>query len=227
MCHRALESSDFDAAVEAYTAALAVDPQHKHVNKELQLGLCKVQQQMGKGDEAVQVRGLCCGAIGGMLQPPLLLLRRLLVMLGCRPAVKRASRQAVVAAATAATRLHPRSYQALSLPEAAFYQHPLRCVATARTHTQLYLFTVACLLTPTHPPTQACQAALAIEPQWLEASMELIRAMLAAKRHDEAVVKARELLQQHQQNGEVHQVRSEGRSAAGRWEVAEVPLRSG
>jgi len=53
---------------------------------------------------------------------------------------------------------------------------------------------------------QACQAALSMEPQWVEASKELIRALLAAKRHDEAVVKARELLQQHQQDGEIHQV---------------------
>lgn len=53
---------------------------------------------------------------------------------------------------------------------------------------------------------QACQAALAIEPGWLKAAKELVRALLAAKRHDEAVVKARELLQQNQQDGELHQV---------------------
>jgi len=52
---RAVESQDYAGAVEAYTAALAVDPEHKHVNKQLHLGLCRVQQQLGKGDEAVQV----------------------------------------------------------------------------------------------------------------------------------------------------------------------------
>lgn len=52
---RALESQDYTGAVEAYTAALAVDPQHRNVNKQLQLGLCKVQQQLGKAEEAVQV----------------------------------------------------------------------------------------------------------------------------------------------------------------------------
>lgn len=61
---RALESQDLSGAVEAYTAALAVDPQHKQVNKQLQLGLCKVQQQLGKAEEAVQVRNLqgCCSS---------------------------------------------------------------------------------------------------------------------------------------------------------------------
>ena len=52
---RAAESQDYASAVEAYTAALAVDPQHKVVNKDLHLRLCRVQQQLGKGDEAVQV----------------------------------------------------------------------------------------------------------------------------------------------------------------------------
>ena len=47
---------------------------------------------------------------------------------------------------------------------------------------------------------------MSLQPQWLEASKELVRALMAAKRHDEAVVKARELLQQYQQDGEVHQV---------------------
>ncbi len=57
---RALESQDLAGAAEAYTAALAVDPQHRQVNKQLQLGLCKVQQQLGKAEEAVQVgRGGC------------------------------------------------------------------------------------------------------------------------------------------------------------------------
>jgi hypothetical protein len=46
-----------------------------------------------------------------------------------------------------------------------------------------------------------------MEPQHYEASKELVRALLAAKRHDEAVAKARELLQQYQQNADVHQVR--------------------
>jgi predicted negative regulator of RcsB-dependent stress response len=55
---RAVESQDYAGAVEAYTAALAVDPQHKHVNKELQLGLCRVQQQLGKAEEAVLVSGV-------------------------------------------------------------------------------------------------------------------------------------------------------------------------
>jgi DnaJ family protein C protein 3 len=106
---KALESQDFAGAVEAYTAALAVDPQHRQVNKQLQLGLCKVQQQMGKAEEAVL----------------------------------------------------------------------------------------------------ACQAALAIDGQWYEAAKELVRALLSAKRHDEAVVKARELLQQNQQDGEMHQLYAE------------------
>lgn len=53
---------------------------------------------------------------------------------------------------------------------------------------------------------QACQAALAIEPQWYDAAKQLVRALLAAKRFDEAAVKARELLQQNQQDGEMHQV---------------------
>jgi tetratricopeptide (TPR) repeat protein len=52
---RALESGDYAGAVEAYTAALAVDPQHRNVNKQLHLGLCRVQQQLGKAEEAVQV----------------------------------------------------------------------------------------------------------------------------------------------------------------------------
>lgn len=65
---------------------------------------------------------------------------------------------------------------------------------------------------PTHPlttplPPQACQAVLSMEPQHYEATKELVRALLAAKRHDEAVAKARELLQQYQQNADVHQVR--------------------
>lgn len=55
---RAVESQDYAGAVEAYIAALAVDPQHKHVNKELQLGLCRVQQQLGKAEEAVKVSGV-------------------------------------------------------------------------------------------------------------------------------------------------------------------------
>ena len=69
MLCRALESQDFAGAVEAYTAALAVDPQHRQVNKQLQLGLCKVQQQMGKAEEAVLVGvnrfGLGAGAGAG------------------------------------------------------------------------------------------------------------------------------------------------------------------
>jgi hypothetical protein len=56
---------------------------------------------------------------------------------------------------------------------------------------------------------QACQAALAIDGQWYEAAKELVRALLSAKRHDEAVVKARELLQQNQQDGEMHQLYAE------------------
>lgn len=71
---RALASMDYAGAAEAYTAALAVDPAHRHVNKQLQLGLCKVQQQLGKAEEAVQVSQgrtqqrmcLCLGA-GGWL----------------------------------------------------------------------------------------------------------------------------------------------------------------
>jgi hypothetical protein len=55
---RAVESQDYAGAVEAYTAALAVDPRHKHVNKELQLGLCRVEQQLGRAEEAVQVSGV-------------------------------------------------------------------------------------------------------------------------------------------------------------------------
>jgi DnaJ family protein C protein 3 len=106
---KALESGDYAGAVEAYTAALAVDPQHRNVNKQLHLGLCRVQQQLGKAEEAVQ----------------------------------------------------------------------------------------------------ACQAALAIEPQWYDAAKQLVRALLAAKRFDEAAVKARELLQQNQQDGEMHQLYAE------------------
>lgn len=61
---------------------------------------------------------------------------------------------------------------------------------------------------------QACQAALTIEPQWYDAAKQLVRALLAAKRFDEAAVKARELLQQNQQDGEMHQVRKATERAA-------------
>jgi Flp pilus assembly protein TadD len=54
--------------------------------------------------------------------------------------------------------------------------------------------------------SQACQAALAIEANYYDATKELIRAMLAAERFDEAVNLARNALQQHQQDGEMHQV---------------------
>jgi tetratricopeptide (TPR) repeat protein len=53
---------------------------------------------------------------------------------------------------------------------------------------------------------QACQAALAIAPDYYEATKELIRALLAAERFEEAVNLARNALQQHQQDGELHQV---------------------
>jgi Flp pilus assembly protein TadD len=54
--------------------------------------------------------------------------------------------------------------------------------------------------------SQACQAALALEPDYYDATKELISAMLAAERFDEAVNLARNALQQHQQDGEMHQV---------------------
>lgn len=63
----------------------------------------------------------------------------------------------------------------------------------------------ACLLCANLP--QACQAALAIQPDYYDATKELIRALLAAERFEEAVNLARNTLQQHQQDGEMHQVR--------------------
>eukprot|EP00879_Flechtneria_rotunda_P016714 GHRR01017491.1.p1 GENE.GHRR01017491.1~~GHRR01017491.1.p1 ORF type:complete len:455 (+),score=141.28 GHRR01017491.1:1053-2417(+) len=103
---RASEAQDFAEAEQQYTAALAVDPQHHLVNKELQLQLCRVRLLLDKGEQAVQ----------------------------------------------------------------------------------------------------ACEAALAVDSGLYAAHKELIRALLAAKRHDEAVNKARMLLQQHQNDGEVHQL---------------------
>lgn len=53
---------------------------------------------------------------------------------------------------------------------------------------------------------QACQAAIALDAGFYDALKELVKAMLANKQFDEAVNMARNLLQQHQNDGEVHQV---------------------
>uniref|UniRef100_A0A383VTQ7 J domain-containing protein n=1 Tax=Tetradesmus obliquus TaxID=3088 RepID=A0A383VTQ7_TETOB len=104
--NRAFEAQDYPEAEQQCQAALAVDPQHQAVNKELQLQLCRVQQMLNKPQEAVE----------------------------------------------------------------------------------------------------ACQAALAIQPDYYDATKELIRALLAAERFEEAVNLARNTLQQHQQDGEMHQL---------------------
>lgn len=64
---------------------------------------------------------------------------------------------------------------------------------------------------------QACQAALAIDGGMLEATKDLVRAMLAAKRLDEAVNLARNALQQHQSDGEVHEVNSAATTECRQW----------
>lgn len=53
---------------------------------------------------------------------------------------------------------------------------------------------------------QACQAALSLDPGYHDAHKELIKALLADKQYEEAVNTARNLLQQHQNDGELHQV---------------------
>jgi two-component SAPR family response regulator len=52
---RAFEAQDFPEAEQQCLAALAVDPLHQKVNKELQLQLCRVQQMLNKPQEAVEV----------------------------------------------------------------------------------------------------------------------------------------------------------------------------
>lgn len=208
---RALESLDYAGAVEAYTAALAVDPQHKHVNKQLQLGLCKVQQQAGKAEEAVQVRKRfvmlfrtarsrvlagrvsCSTAVGAVFVDK---------------TIRHRQRQQVYASTAQHSRSKRKQRQhrkrehlvkQICSCEPA-YLDPCRSAVAHLVHSVLLL--------------QACQAALAIEPGWYEAAKQLVRALTAANRHDEAVAKARELLQQNQQDGEMHQV---GSGVVDRW----------
>eukprot|EP00878_Enallax_costatus_P025984 GHUV01027850.1.p1 GENE.GHUV01027850.1~~GHUV01027850.1.p1 ORF type:complete len:365 (+),score=138.23 GHUV01027850.1:272-1366(+) len=104
--NRAFEAQDWSEAEQQCTAALAVDPQHTMVNKDLQLQLCRVQQMIGKPAEVVQ----------------------------------------------------------------------------------------------------ACQAAIALDAGFYDAHKELVKALLANKQFDEAVNKARSLLQEHQNDGEMHQL---------------------
>lgn len=54
---------------------------------------------------------------------------------------------------------------------------------------------------------QACRAALVLDGGYFEAHKELIKAQLADKQYEDAVNTARNLLQQHQNDGELHQVR--------------------
>jgi hypothetical protein len=60
--------------------------------------------------------------------------------------------------------------------------------------------------TRTHAHAQACQAALALDPAFEEAARQLVRALLAASRFEEAVTRARELLQANQRDAALHQV---------------------
>jgi hypothetical protein len=57
---RAWEAQDFAEAEQQCQAALAVDPLHTRVNKELQLQLCRVQQMLEKPQEAVEVSSGSC-----------------------------------------------------------------------------------------------------------------------------------------------------------------------
>lgn len=172
---------DYAGAAEAYTAALAVDPAHRHVNKQLQLGLCKVQQQLGKAEEAVQVsQGRSRECVRGFEW-----------VVGCRCGFH----QRVC--------IHQRQRTFFLLQTTMVVDCVvLPCLGASPHHTPWLLTLCPCRALP----QQACQAALAIEPEWYEAAKQLVRALIAAKRVDEAAVKARELLQQNQQDGEAHQV---------------------
>jgi hypothetical protein len=52
---RAFEAQDYAEAEQQCQAALAVDPLHQRVNKEMQLLLCRVQQSLDKPQDAVEV----------------------------------------------------------------------------------------------------------------------------------------------------------------------------
>ena len=79
---RAFEAQDYPEAEQQCQAALAVDPQHQAVNKELQLQLCRVQQMLNKPQEAVEVSHLSTTAVQpwvsstGHTQPAACLLQR-------------------------------------------------------------------------------------------------------------------------------------------------------
>jgi hypothetical protein len=56
---RAFEAQEWQEAEEAYLAALAVDPAHKLINRELHLQLCKLRQMLSKPQEALEVGWTC------------------------------------------------------------------------------------------------------------------------------------------------------------------------
>lgn len=55
----AYEAGEWQAAADAYTEALQVDPAHKVVNIELWLGLCKMQHVLNQLKQALQVMNPC------------------------------------------------------------------------------------------------------------------------------------------------------------------------
>eukprot|EP00775_Hariotina_reticulata_P013415 gene13415-13543_t len=106
---RAFEAQEWQEAEEAYLAALAVDPAHKMVNRELHLQLCKLRQTLNKPQEALE----------------------------------------------------------------------------------------------------SCDMAIAVTGDYYEAQKERIRALIAAEQFDAAVNEARNLLQHHQNDGDMHQLYQE------------------
>lgn len=60
-----------------------------------------------------------------------------------------------------------------------------------------------------------CNNVLVLDPGNREVKLLLVRMLLDAERFEEAQVKSREFLGQHQQDGEFHEVGWEGRRAAG------------